>query len=84
MEKQELFPGDLVVTATDGLWDNLFEDFVAELAAEESDLDGLARNLARQARLIGDNTKAKTSWFVEGLGGKLDDITVVTARVFSD
>jgi len=32
VEKQELFPGDLVVMATDGLWDNLFEDFVAELA----------------------------------------------------
>lgn len=32
-ETHKLLPYDLVVMSTDGLWDNLFEDQMAELAA---------------------------------------------------
>ncbi|MDP6143911.1 MAG: SpoIIE family protein phosphatase, partial [Candidatus Marinimicrobia bacterium] len=34
----KLKPEDIIVMATDGLWDNLFEEQVAELVVEQSDM----------------------------------------------
>lgn len=77
----QLLPDDLLVIATDGLWDNFFENQVAELATGESDMDNLARSLAHQARRNSTDPQRRTPWSGAALGGKLDDIAVIAARV---
>ena len=72
-------PEDIIVMATDGLWDNLFEEQVAELVVEKSDMSKLAKNIAEEARFAATEPGRKTPW--SDVGGKLDDITVVTALV---
>ena len=75
----KLKPEDIIVMATDGLWDNLFEEQVAELVVEKSDMSKLAKNIAEEARFAATEPGRKTPW--SDVGGKLDDITVVTALV---
>ena len=41
----------MIVMGTDGLWDNIFEDQVAELAVGKTDMDRLAKNIAQEAGL---------------------------------
>jgi protein phosphatase PTC7 len=75
----KLKPEDIIVMATDGLWDNLFEEQVAELVVEQSDMSKLAKNIAEEARFAATEPGRKTPW--SDVGGKLDDITIVTALV---
>jgi protein phosphatase PTC7 len=75
----KLKPEDIIVMATDGLWDNLFEEQVAELVVEKSDMSKLAKKIAEEARFAATEPGRKTPW--SNVGGKLDDITVVTALV---
>ena len=75
----KLKPEDIIVMATDGLWDNLFEEQVAELVVEQSDMSKLAKNIAEEAHFAATEPGRKTPW--SNGGGKLDDITVVTALV---
>ena len=75
----KLKPEDIIVMATDGLWDNLFEEQVAELVVEKSDMSKLAKNIAEEARFAATEPGRKTPW--SDVGGKLDVITVVTALV---
>ena len=75
----ELKPEDIIIMGTDGLWDNLFEEQVAELVVEKSDMSELAKNIAEEARFAATEPGRKTPW--SDVGGKLDDITVVTALV---
>ena len=75
----KLKPEDIIVMATDGLWDNLFEEQVVELVVEKSDMLKLAKNIAEEARFAATEPGRKTPW--SDVGGKLDDITVVTALV---
>jgi protein phosphatase PTC7 len=75
----KLKPEDIIVMATDGLWDNLFEEQVAELVIEKSDMSKLAKNIAEEARFAATEPGRKTP--LSDVGGKLDDITVVTALV---
>ena len=75
----KLKPEDIIVMATDGLWDNLFEEQVAELVVEQSDMSKLAKNIAEEAHFAATEPGRKTPW--SDVGGKLDDITVVTALV---
>jgi protein phosphatase PTC7 len=75
----KLKPEDIIVMATDGLWDNLFEEQVAELVVEKSDMSKLAKNIAEETRFAATEPGRKTPW--SDVGGKLDDITVITALV---
>jgi len=52
---------------------------VAELVVEKSDMSKLAKNIAEEARFAATEPGRKTPW--SDVGGKLDDITVVTALV---
>ena len=70
---------DIIIMGTDGLWDNLFEDQVAELTVWQSDMSDLAKNIGEEARLAATEPGRKTPW--SGVGGKLDDISVIAARV---
>ena len=51
MAEQDLLQDDMIVMGTDGLWDNIFEDQVAELAVGKTDMDRLAKNIAQGAGL---------------------------------
>ena len=51
MAEQDLLQDDMIVMGTDGLWDNIFEDQVAELAVGKTDMDRLAKNIAQEAGL---------------------------------
>jgi serine/threonine protein phosphatase PrpC len=70
---------DIIVLGTDGLWDNLFEKEIAQLAVWQSDMSNLAKNIGEEARLAATEPGRKTPW--SGVGGKLDDISVIAARV---
>ncbi|GMH43595.1 hypothetical protein BSKO_11517 [Bryopsis sp. KO-2023] len=86
-------PGDIIVAATDGLWDNLFIDECADIVNEERLIGmspkGISESLAANAQLRALD-EGGTSPFVESAnahgfehhsGGKLDDITVVVCYV---
>ena len=47
LAEQDLLQDDMIVMGTDGLWDNIFEDQVAELAVGKTDMDRLAKNIAQ-------------------------------------
>lgn len=86
-------PGDVVVAATDGLWDNLSEAEVAQLVngalATGKGAVGAAEAVAEAARARGKDERAVTP-FSKGAqragwagwtGGKPDDVCVVAALV---
>lgn len=88
-----LQPGDLLVLATDGLWDNLFEEDILSIIRDHRLLPGgaeqrIAETLAVQARRLGERDDYESPFCVEGArhglfrrGGKLDDVTVIVASV---
>jgi len=82
--------GDVLVLATDGVFDNLFAEAIGQLvqSMSQSTASDLAARIAEEAsRIANDNTLLTP--FQEGArkngqlwrGGKLDDITVVCAQV---
>jgi phosphatidylserine decarboxylase len=80
---------DIIVLATDGLWDNLFpKDIISIIEQNYSDLKEAAEQIARRAQEVAlrENIetpferKANKRW----RGGKLDDITVIIAKVTKD
>mmetsp|Transcript_2556 Transcript_2556/g.4583 ORF Transcript_2556/g.4583 Transcript_2556/m.4583 type:complete len:480 (-) Transcript_2556:2267-3706(-) len=82
--------GDTIVLASDGLYDNLFEDDIARICEEWKDksVHDLATYLKTQAAIIGADEEANTPFEemckkakYEWSGGKADDITVVVSRV---
>ncbi|KAF4031909.1 Stage II sporulation protein E (SpoIIE) [Phytophthora infestans] len=80
--------GDLIILATDGLFDNVDEDVLLEIVRAEPDLETMCRKLVRKAyELSLDRSKdspfarlAKENDLLWG-GGIPDDITIITARV---
>eukprot|EP00286_Rhodomonas_abbreviata_P017037 CAMPEP_0181325888 /NCGR_PEP_ID=MMETSP1101-20121128/21183_1 /TAXON_ID=46948 /ORGANISM="Rhodomonas abbreviata, Strain Caron Lab Isolate" /LENGTH=480 /DNA_ID=CAMNT_0023434261 /DNA_START=358 /DNA_END=1800 /DNA_ORIENTATION=+ len=84
----DLAPSDLIVAATDGVWDNMYEEEVRELVDEHPETSALARQMAVAASMRAQDPRFKSPFAVEAMrnglrhtGGKLDDITVVAARV---
>ncbi|KAH7469056.1 hypothetical protein KRP22_004199 [Phytophthora ramorum] len=97
LETQE---GDLIVLGTDGLFDNLFPEQIASLLdtvlpstpeLDQHSMEKVASCIAHTAHKAAKGTKTKTPFALaaqqagyEYLGGKMDDITVVTSLVTSD
>lgn len=93
----QLRRNDLVILATDGLWDNLFLEQVEEACRRnwggitedgEWDEEQLALELVEAARVVSINETALTPFQAEAeiagsthQGGKTDDITVIVAAV---
>ena len=86
-------PGDIIVTGTDGLWDNLFVDDCARLVTKYRK-DGLSpaecsQKLAQYAQIKSLDQNAKTPFQLGAQsngyayygGGKPDDVTVVVSYV---
>jgi len=93
----DLQDGDIIIAATDGLFDNLFDTDIKligekELKVPNTDAEfcrRFARNLVTQAvekafdtRYISPFAKAAKKAKNYFIGGKLDDVTVVVARAF--
>ncbi|ETM00488.1 hypothetical protein F442_02980 [Phytophthora nicotianae P10297] len=80
--------GDLIILATDGLFDNVDEDVLLEIVRAEPDLETMTRKLVQKAYDLSlDRSKdspfarlAKENDLMWG-GGIPDDITIITARV---
>ena len=84
--------GDLIILATDGLFDNLYDDKIIELVNQNQDKSEfeIAKLLVLTARSIGFGYEpVKSTPFQDQsekhgifyLGGKPDDVTAVVARV---
>ncbi|ONI06265.1 hypothetical protein PRUPE_5G049700 [Prunus persica] len=93
-EVEELRPGDIIVLGTDGLLDNIFaseiEEVIVAYDVSGQDCEELASYIANRA-LYNSLDKYNVSPFQmeaqkagrEHVGGKIDDITVVVARVLA-
>ena len=83
--------GDVLLVATDGLWDNLFEDEIMKLLQRYSgdhyaEPHIVARHIVQDARRASEDPRRESPFCIEArkhgmdrLGGKMDDITVVVA-----
>ncbi|KAL7235938.1 hypothetical protein ACSBR1_019255 [Camellia fascicularis] len=94
MYEIDLDEGDVIVTSTDGLFDNLYNPEIISIVSKsmQSDfkLEEIAEALARRAHEIGNSTTCMTP-FVEAVaalrtkegftGGKLDDVVVIVSLV---
>lgn len=89
--QQKLRDGDIVIVATDGLYDNMNDKDIAAAVEEEQDEMTIAETLGEMAsaRSIDTNfvspfmlaaRKAGVKW----KGGKADDITVLCLRAVED
>lgn len=86
--QHKLRKDDWVVVATDGLYDNVADEDIAQIATTETDAMRLAERLGDLAaeRSVDKGfespfMRAAKQAGVEWVGGKADDITVVAARV---
>ncbi|XP_078441644.1 protein phosphatase 2C family protein isoform X3 [Wolffia australiana] len=89
----KLDEGDVVVTATDGLFDNLYEAEISEIISQSQESGStpmeMAEKLAVKAHEIGKSEAgrspfadaAHTAGYKTFSGGKLDDVTVVVSLV---
>jgi len=89
--EHELQPNDIVICASDGLYDNIYlKDIGFEVLTSELDMSELATRLAHKAHQIGryqNSASVKTPFAEEAqkhkftyFGGKLDDVTVLAAK----
>jgi protein phosphatase PTC7 len=83
-------PGDLIVLATDGLFDNLFDDEIGALLAKGGTIEQLSERVASTARNVSFDMKRRSPFTVEARaqgynmpGGKVDDVAVVLIRVLN-
>lgn len=81
-------PGDWLIVATDGLFDNIDDKDICAICAEESEAMALAERLGDTASARGVDKSFNSPFMknalkagVEWQGGKADDITVVVAAI---
>ncbi|TMW61251.1 hypothetical protein Poli38472_013714 [Pythium oligandrum] len=80
--------GDLILLATDGLFDNVDEEVLLDIVSDEPEVEAMTRKLVQKAYDLSlDRTKdspfarlAKENDLMWG-GGMPDDITIIAARV---
>ena len=84
----ELMRGDLILMASDGIFDNLSDDQVVEIAMKEKQLQTIAKRVSELSRKISLDSKAATPYakmaqrygdpdYKDGLGGKVDDVSCI-------
>ncbi|KAF4375864.1 probable protein phosphatase 2C 62 [Cannabis sativa] len=89
----DLDEGDVIVTATDGLFDNLYEQEIASIVSKSleasSEPQEIAGLLAGRAQEVAQSSTprtpfadaAKAAGYVGFTGGKLDDVIVIVSLV---
>eukprot|EP00340_Litonotus_pictus_P003678 CAMPEP_0170516210 /NCGR_PEP_ID=MMETSP0209-20121228/2493_1 /TAXON_ID=665100 ORGANISM="Litonotus pictus, Strain P1" /NCGR_SAMPLE_ID=MMETSP0209 /ASSEMBLY_ACC=CAM_ASM_000301 /LENGTH=297 /DNA_ID=CAMNT_0010801013 /DNA_START=146 /DNA_END=1039 /DNA_ORIENTATION=- len=96
MESHDVQDKDLVITASDGLWDNLFDEMILELVNTQTlkeekkikDCNELAGRLAVEAEKYSLDVNYESPFAkrarakgIEYYGGKEDDITVIVTQI---
>ncbi|KAJ4824854.1 hypothetical protein Tsubulata_025220 [Turnera subulata] len=93
--KIDVDEGDVIITASDGLFDNLYEQEVASIVSKlvqsNSKPEEIADLLAARAQDVGQSKSvrspfadaAQAAGYVGYSGGKLDDVTVIVSIVQS-
>ncbi|KAI8554892.1 hypothetical protein RHMOL_Rhmol05G0132100 [Rhododendron molle] len=91
--KIDLDDGDVIVTATDGLFDNLYDGEIASIVSKslQANLkpEEIAEVLAARAQEVGKSETGRSPFadavqaagYVGCTGGKLDDVTVIVSLV---
>lgn len=92
----QLEPGDLILLATDGFWDNVPEeetlDYLSQHSPSLGNLSTLANSLVKAASTHSQNPRFLSPWAKGAreaghrgvLGGKIDDITLQLVHVQRD
>jgi serine/threonine protein phosphatase PrpC len=86
---RQLSPGDTLVVATDGVWDNLHKKNVEYIVANSATMEEAAEFISLQSYRQSSLTDFKSPFYEKAISsgqtctpsGKPDDITVITARV---
>jgi protein phosphatase PTC7 len=81
--------GDIIVVGSDGLFDNLFPEQITQMLDSSSSTASAASALAQLAHAKGGDVswrspftvQAEEAGYTRQIGGKMDDITVLVARV---
>lgn len=84
----ELMRGDLILMGSDGIFDNLSDDQVVEIAIKEKQLQTIAKRVSELSRKVSLDEKAATPYakmakrygdpdYKDGLGGKVDDVSCI-------
>jgi len=89
----DLDEGDVIVTATDGLFDNLYDQEIASIVSKSLRAklkpEEIAEVLAMTAQEVGKSETGRSPFadavqaagYVGFTGGKLDDVTVIVSLV---
>lgn len=80
--------GDLIVSGSDGLFDNLFDADIVSVCNEYTDIKDIAQNICQMARQAAGNATRQGPFALEAIasgiqfqGGKFDDVTVIVSRI---
>ena len=83
-----VLPGDVIMLASDGVLDNLYDDEIAELLNQGGSAAILSDRLATRARCLSLDGQRRSPFTLEAAkagykmpGGKLDDVTLVLIKV---
>lgn len=87
----ELVRGDIILMGSDGIFDNLEDSEIVEIATSSEKASAIAKKVSDRSRKVSLNSQAATPYskqakkngdpdFKDGLGGKVDDISCVVAR----
>jgi len=88
----ELLPGDLIIMGSDGIFDNLADESIVEIAASGPNRpQAIAKRISDRSRKVSLNKKAETPYAVmakkagdpdyeDGVGGKVDDVSCIVVR----
>ena len=89
----EVVPGDIIVMASDGIFDNLDNQAIIDAVQKDSrDASNMVKNIIEEARRVSLDCEAETPFGVEEkkyfgeesivLGGKVDDISCIVFRIY--
>lgn len=84
----ELMRGDLILMASDGIFDNLTDEQIVEIAMKEKGLQTIAKRVSEVSRKVSLDRNAATPYakeaqrygdpdYADGLGGKVDDVSCI-------
>lgn len=90
--KTEVLPGDIVLVGSDGIFDNLSDEFICKTVATVPERASfIAKRVVEESRRVSLDPEAETPYaklakknkyeeYTRGLGGKLDDISCIAVR----